>query len=132
MRAPRHRRAPRRSGSRACSAGRPGASAPRRPGCPRRAGSLSPSCRLSLSLSLPARGEGERECRALLHRALGPDLAAVAPDDALRAGETDPGPAELGRAVEALERAEELACVRHVEAGPVVPHEERGDAITAG
>jgi hypothetical protein len=59
----------------------------------------------------------------------GPDLAPVAMDDALYGRETDAGAFELGRAVEPLEGAEELAGVGHVEAGPVVAHEVRTLAL---
>ena len=63
--------------------------------------------------------------------ALGPDAAAVALDDAVDGGQTDAGPLELGRLVQALERREEAVGVLHVEAGAVVAHVERGPAPSA-
>ena len=53
-------------------------------------------------------------------RGLGPDLAAVAMDDALRDGEADAVAVEILGAMQALEHAEQLAGKGHVEAGAVV------------
>src|SRR5258706_1435833 len=70
--------------------------------------------------------EGEREGRALLDGALGPDPSSVALDDTRDRREADPRSLELVGAVQPLEGAEELVRVRHLEAGAVVPHEEVG------
>jgi hypothetical protein len=52
--------------------------------------------------------------------------------DALNGRETDAGALEFGHGVEALERAEELLGVRHVESGAVVAYEEGARAILLG
>jgi len=69
----------------------------------------------------------EIEGRSLVNLAFGPDPAAVAVDDALDNGESHPGSLEVLMAVEALEDAEHLVVVLHVEPGAVVPH--RIDAL---
>src|SRR3954468_19075945 len=63
----------------------------------------------------------EVEGRAGARAALGPGAAAVALHDAADVGEADPGALELLVAVQALEDAEELVGVLHVEADAVVP-----------
>ena len=50
--------------------------------------------------------EGEVEGRALIDLRLGPDLASVPVNDALRARQTDAGARELGRSVQPLEGSE--------------------------
>ena len=55
---------------------------------------------------------------------LAPNLAAVAVNDPLYGGQAHAVAGELPLRVEALERPEQLRDVGHVEAGPVVPHEE--------
>src|SRR5256714_1303660 len=68
-------------------------------------------------------GEGEVEGRPLVHGPLGPGATPVTIDDALDGGEAYPSALELVAAVETLERAEQLAGVRHVEARAVVADE---------
>src|SRR5688572_22934071 len=70
--------------------------------------------------------QGEIHGRALADLAVSPDLAAVAPHDAIHRGEPDPGALELFRRVQSLERSEQLVRIAHVETGAVVAHEERG------
>ena len=53
----------------------------------------------------------------------------MALDDALHGREPDPGPRELVGGVESLERSEQLARERHVEAGAVVAQEEGARAV---
>lgn len=67
--------------------------------------------------------EGEREGRARARRGLRPDLAPVGLHDALYGHQADAGTFELG-AVQALEDAERLARVLHVEADTLVTHED--------
>ena len=50
--------------------------------------------------------QGEVKHRAAIHGGFGPDLAAVAVDDALGCGEADAGAGELGLGVQSLEGAE--------------------------
>jgi len=57
-------------------------------------------------LAVGAAVEGEIERRAVIDLALGPDLAAVAVQDALHVGQADAGAGELGDGVQALERHE--------------------------
>src|SRR5207245_2875030 len=66
----------------------------------------------------------EIDRRAFAHRPFGPDPAAVPVDDALRHREPDTLARKLALAVEALEGAEELVRVDHVEADAVVANEE--------
>ena len=75
--------------------------------------------------------QGEEEGRALAGPAFGPDAAAVAGDHALHGGEADARALELGGVVQALEGAEELVGVGHVEARAVVADEEDGLAARA-
>src|SRR5690349_3499022 len=67
-------------------------------------------------------GQGEKEGRPAVDGALGPDAAAVARDDALGGREADPVAGEFGRAMQALERREQVAGEGHVEARAVVAH----------
>src|SRR5262245_9937420 len=68
-------------------------------------------------------GKAEAEGGAAAGLALGAHRAAVALHDALHDGEAHAVALELGFAVQALEHAEELAGMAHVEAGAVVAHE---------
>src|SRR6059058_1370733 len=77
---------------------------------------------LSMSRLLEV-GDGEVEGRPLVHSPFGPDSSAVAVDDTLHGGEADARAFELFTAVETLERAEQLAGVRHVESRAVVADE---------
>ncbi len=53
----------------------------------------------------------------------------MAADDSLSAGQADPGPGELVRSMQALERLEQLAGVLHVEPDAVVTHDELGATV---
>src|SRR5258705_1696198 len=66
--------------------------------------------------------QGEVEARALLRPRLGPYPAAVAQDHALHDREADAGSGDLILGMQALEHAEELRGVAHVEADAVVAH----------
>src|SRR5439155_9352863 len=72
-----------------------------------------------------SRSQREVKARAAVDLRLGPDIAAVAAHDAAHRCEADPGALEIGRAVQALEHAEEPIRKAHVEAGAVVAHRER-------
>src|SRR5439155_2902318 len=67
--------------------------------------------------------QSEVERRPAPHRPLRPHAAAMAVHDALHRGEPHARALELGGRVEALERAEQLVGVRHVESRAVVPDE---------
>src|SRR5260370_19472792 len=73
---------------------------------------------------MPPPGEREEEHRALAGRGIGPDAPAVPVHDALYRGEADAGALVLVRRMQALEGAEQLVGIAHVEAGAVVAHEE--------
>src|SRR5215204_1243207 len=68
----------------------------------------------------------EVERGPLTHRSLRPDPAAVPVDDASYRRQAYPRPLELILPVQPLEGAEELVCIRLVEAGPVVAHVVNG------
>src|SRR5262249_17919908 len=68
-------------------------------------------------------GQPEAKRRAATGLARRADHASVALHDALRGREADPGPLELGWAVEPLEYAEEFRGEFHVEPDAVVPYE---------
>src|SRR5256885_12484888 len=70
----------------------------------------------------PSFGQREIERRAFAGFALGPHAAAMAKHHALHDGEPHAGTRELPRAMQALEHAEQLAVISHVEAGAVVLH----------
>src|SRR6185436_20280609 len=57
-----------------------------------------------------------------MERRVGPDPAAVARDDAFRGRQADAVARVFGRAVQALERREEVPGIGHVETGAVVAH----------
>ncbi|MBA2543328.1 MAG: hypothetical protein H0V17_27040 [Deltaproteobacteria bacterium] len=59
---------------------------------------------------------------------LRPHPSAVAMNDALDGRESDPGPREVGRRMQPLERREQLVRKGHVEPGTVVADEERARA----
>src|SRR5262245_54126872 len=63
--------------------------------------------------------QGEVKRRAVAGAALCPDPAAVAQRDARHRRQTDAGPRELGLGVQALEHAEQLVAIRHVETGAI-------------
>src|SRR5712664_3783132 len=77
------------------------------------------------------RFEREVERCALARLGIGPDPAAVPVDDALDRRQPDPGALILVARVQALESAEELVGVRHVEAGAVVAHIEHRAPVVA-
>src|SRR2546428_3802060 len=90
---------------------------------------LSSTSRIFPAFTRPPRppsgpSQGEVEGRSPIDGSLGPDPAAVPGDDAPDRRETDAGALEFGRGVQALEHAEQLVCVLHVEAGPIVPDQE--------
>src|SRR5918999_5773152 len=106
---------------------RPWLSWPAQPATPRRARprrareSAGGSRGVSLARLLrPSSPEGEVEGGALADLALGPHHAPVALHDALDRREPYAGALEVLRRVQALERAEELGRVGHVEPDPVV------------
>src|SRR5437899_8756035 len=70
----------------------------------------------------PSQGEVER--RSLIDGAFRPDPAAVPVDDPPDGCEADTGALEFGSGMQALEHAEQLVRVLHVEAGAVVPDHE--------
>src|SRR6185295_4548468 len=77
-------------------------------------------------LTLPCRcgrGHREPERRAAIGRGFGPDFPAVALEDALHDRQPDAAALEFRLAMQALERAEQLRRVLHVEADAVVAHE---------
>ena len=80
----------------------------------RPAGNLSPTPGVMRGIK---RMQREKEGGAPVRHALGPDLPAMAVDDARHGGETDAGAGEFGRRMQALESAEESRRVGHVEAG---------------
>src|SRR5436190_1105412 len=96
----------------------------------------------SSSVALSSTRTIRRSCMGLREReveggagagaSVGPDPAAVALGDARDGGQPDAGAGELGLGVQALEHAEQLVAVRHVEAGAVVADEVRGDAVDDG
>src|SRR2546430_14832356 len=82
----------------------------------------------------PPSGPSQREVerRSPIDGSLGPDPAAVPGDDAPDRRETDAGALEFGRGVQSLEHAEQLVHVLHVEAGTVVPDQERPLSVHLG
>src|SRR3989454_6337151 len=76
--------------------------------------------------------QGEVERRPAVHRSLRPHAAAMAVHDALHRGESYARALELDGRVEALERAEQLLGVRHVEARAVVPDEAGAVTVALG
>src|SRR5579862_9454240 len=68
--------------------------------------------------------ERKVEAGPAVHGRFGPDLPAVAMDDALNCREPDSGPGELRFRMQAAERAEQVGCVAWVKAGAVVAQEE--------
>src|SRR5450756_545697 len=92
--------------------------------------SLSSTSRMSCSSAIrPPSVEREVERRSGVYSPLGPDRAAVPPHDALHGSEADAGAGELVGGVKPLERREQLVDVGRVEAGAVVAHVVRGDAV---
>src|SRR4051812_25406314 len=76
---------------------------------------------LSISVDL---SDVEREGRAPLQRCIGPDVAAMLPDDALHRREAHAGTGKFVDGVEPLKHAEQLVRVLHVEADAVVANED--------
>src|SRR4029077_15732391 len=70
--------------------------------------------------------DNEEERRPFPDRPLGPDSPTVPVDDPLRGRQPYALSAELALAVQALERAEQLVGVDHVEPDAVVAHEDAG------
>src|SRR5881409_879722 len=93
---------------------------------------LSSTSRMIFGMHVSGRGgcrQGEEEGGAAAGFAVGPDRAAVTRDHTVYVGQADARAFELGRRVQALEHAEQLARVVHVEADAVVAHKERVGAI---
>src|SRR5580704_17810345 len=84
--------------------------------------------RMSLVLRNAPR-KREEECRSLVDTGFRPDVSAVATDDPLDGGESDPGSLEFLNGMQALKHAEELSGMRHVEAGAIVAHEIGASAV---
>src|SRR3546814_3181836 len=95
------------------------APSPRRWGCLRLAGWCgSRSCGRALALGgFQGRWKGEVESGALAGFGFCPDAAVMARDDPLDAGQADAGAGELGRRMQALEHAEQLVRIGHVQPG---------------
>src|SRR5689334_12347616 len=72
--------------------------------------------------------ESEREGRAFALPGLGPHPAIVPLDDAADVGQADAGSLEVFHTVQALEYAEQLVHVVHVETGAIVGYMEYGFA----
>src|SRR5580658_128954 len=86
--------------------------------------SLSSTNRISIASksSIPlSPGWREREYRAVVHLAFGPHPSAVPGNHPMHDGESDARAAKLVGAVQALENAEELVRIIHIESDPVVP-----------
>src|ERR1043165_2680838 len=94
---------------------------------------LSSTSRITLLFISPLSGRGqcEVEGRARADLALGPDAPAVAADDALDGRQAHARPPELARAVETLERAEQLCGLGHRETRAVVAGEVEALAAAA-
>src|SRR5690606_17849681 len=99
---------------------------PRRGGCPRPAGwcavhswGFLGGCR-----QVACRGKGKPEGGAAPGLGVGLDAPSMADQYPAHAGQADAGTGELAGRVQALEHAEQLARVLHVEAGAVVAHLE--------
>src|SRR6266404_4333769 len=80
---------------------------------------------------LPFR-KGEKEGRADINLALGPDASTVALNDPPHVSEADAGAFELSCRMQALEHAEEFVGILHVEAYAIVADEERGFVVRLG
>jgi hypothetical protein len=76
--------------------------------------------------------DGEVEGSSLIEIAVGPDLAAMASNDAIGGSEAYAGPGEFALRVQALERAEQAVGVTRVKPSTVVANEERGFAVFVG
>src|SRR5580658_5830748 len=72
------------------------------------------------------------KCRAVSDFPLGPDPTALALDDALNRRQADSRSREIARQMQALKSPEQLAGVRRVEAGAVVPDEVFLIAVLSG
>src|SRR6266571_2317219 len=84
-------------------------------------GLSSTSSTILLSSNGPSLPESEVDGRPLAGSADGPHPSAVPGHDALDGGQADADSRELVLAVQALERAEQLVRVGHLEPRPVVP-----------
>src|SRR6266849_349779 len=82
-----------------------------------------PACKRGDRRSLLMTSEHEVEGRSLADDALGPGPSTMAVDDSAHGGEADAASRKFALAVQALERAEQLVRVDHVEAHPVVADE---------
>src|SRR4029078_3952415 len=96
----------------------------------------SSSFALSSTRTITRSGMGLRqrevEGRARAGKAVGPDPAAVALGDPRHGREADARAGVLGLGVQALEHAEQLVAIRHVEPGAVVAHEVGDRAVGGG
>src|SRR5688572_4050104 len=81
------------------------------------------------SAAVRRRWKPEANRRALVHRRLRFDLATVPFHDALYRGQADAMPRKFVLAMQADERLEETAGMRHVEARAVVGHAIPGAAV---
>src|SRR5882757_7333910 len=68
-------------------------------------------------------GKTEIQRGAFLRTTLRPDSATMAKDDAADDGQTDAGAGKFGFRMQALECAEQLVCILHVESHSVVADE---------
>src|SRR5512135_1704385 len=85
--------------------------------------SLSSTSSKTLSLMRrPPKSEIKR-C-ALVDLCFRPDLAAVPADNPLHGSQPDPGTLKFRGCVQALENAKQLACIRRIEPGTVVPNKK--------
>src|SRR5579864_4554394 len=71
----------------------------------------------------------EIKCSAFFHLRFGPDAAAVFVNDPLHRGQTDARAVEVFAAMQAMEDAEHLTGILHVESYSVVPHEQNALSI---
>src|SRR6478736_1805492 len=74
----------------------------------------------------------QEEGCALIRCGRGPNTAAVFVNDSLNICQTDSGALELGRLMEALKHAEQLAGVRHIKAGAVIADENHPLPVDSG
>src|ERR1700734_641252 len=100
--------------------------APNRSGRPRRPGCVPVwSWRVRLPcLCMLHFGKREVERRTFIRCPFAPDLPAMAVDDALNGGQSNPGAFKLFRQMQALKNAEQLVHISHVKACAVVTYED--------
>src|SRR6188508_3423674 len=90
---------------------------------------LSSTSRISSIGRSSRSAQGEVERGAFADLAFGPDVPAVAVDDALDGGEADAAAWKVRRRVQPLERPEQVRGEVRVVAGAVVANVERGHAM---